>query len=185
MFNIPMTYALNATDCSFCVCKQKLNIVPKINPWTGKPQDEMELVEQYPGYKDCIHKDSEGNGPFFAIYLSFPKGGEGRKKIQKLVDENASIKEGPCAGCVIWPLALKLTEENVRDIHTAKLINASGQPKELQDDEKSSDKTKPDVAPPVKSDIEDKLEKLKTLLDKGLITPEEYDKKKTELLEKF
>jgi len=39
---------------------------------------------------------------------------------------------------------------------------------------------------PVKGDdVGAKLEKLKALFDKGLITQEEYDRKKTELLEKF
>nr|MBC8362522.1 SHOCT domain-containing protein [Candidatus Desulfatibia profunda] len=41
------------------------------------------------------------------------------------------------------------------------------------------------ITPAKDDDVEDKLEKLKTLFDKGLITQEEYDSKKTELLEKF
>ena len=63
--------------------------------------------------------------------------------------------------------------------------NAAKQVLAKQEQESQEEKEKPKKASPPKSeevDIEKELEKLKGLLDKGLITQEQYDAKSNELL---
>jgi len=63
--------------------------------------------------------------------------------------------------------------------------NAAKQVLAKQEQESQDEKEKPKKASPPKSeevDIEKELEKLKGLLDKGLITQEQYDAKSNELL---